>query len=392
MLGYVFSLFSINPLRQLIIASPLVVLGLFLTFISVFRLRKQHKKARLILGSSILITLAAYSLFILMELLLSSTNTSFGAAQPVIIFFGYLYLLSFGFWLSFITLLFFSEKLRNYWRVFLQIYTGLHLALLALLFYGFYIEPSWVDITTTTISESKLAPGTPPLKIVLISDIHMERWTHREDDVLAKIKSLEPDLVIISGDHINVDFRTPESYIDLHRFFLGLNARYGVYAVAGVVDSLPDTRRAMADTPVQLLDNEVKALSINGQSITLLGVRSDREATTELLDNLSQQAPPDALKLLIYHTPDFAAEAAKAGIDLVLVGHTHGGQIALPFFGAVFTASNYGRKYAAGLFDIGGPNQSKMYVTRGLGMEGFHTPRLRLFARPEISVINLVAK
>ncbi len=292
----------------------------------------------------------------------------------------------------FITLLFFSEKLRHYWRTLLQIYAGLHLALLALLFYGFYIEPFWIDITTTTIPESKLAPGTPPLKIVLFSDIHMERWTRREDDALAKIKSLDPDLVIISGDHINVDFYMPETYSYLHRFFQGLNARYGVYAVAGSVDSLPETRQAMAGTAVQLLDNEVKTLTINGQSISLIGVRSDGDANAEVLNNLSPQVPPSALKLLIYHPPDFATEAADAGIDLVLAGHTHGGQIALPFYGALFTASRYGNKYAAGLYNIGGPNQTQMYVTRGLGFEGFNTPRSRLFARPELSVINLIPK
>ncbi len=102
MLGYVFSLFSLNPFQQLILALPLVVLSVLLTIIGVTKLRGQHKKARLILGNSILITLGAYTVFIGLELLLNPTGTSFGASQPVIIFFGYLYFLSLGVWLVFI--------------------------------------------------------------------------------------------------------------------------------------------------------------------------------------------------------------------------------------------------------------------------------------------------
>jgi predicted MPP superfamily phosphohydrolase len=264
------------------------------------------------------------------------------------------------------------------------------LALLLLLGYGAYIEPFWLDTTYTTLPALSFAPGSPPLKIVLFSDLHMERWGRREDEAIATIRKLEPDLLLVSGDLINVDHYQPETYADIHRFFMNLQARYGVYAVGGSVDDIAETRAALQGTPVHFLNNEIAQLEINGNKIEILGIPSHYRDDGQMLEDLSAELNPDAYKILLYHTPDLAKEKSLANINLYLAGHTHGGQIALPFVGAIFTASRYGTEYAAGLYKLANPGNTRLYVTRGLGFEGMNTPRIRLFARPEISVLTLV--
>ena len=91
--------------------------------------------------------------------------------------------------------------------------------------------------------------------------------------------------------------------------------------------------------------------------------------------------------MLLYHTPDLILEATERGVDLVLSGHTHGGQVRLPGLGAVVTFSSFGRRYAAGLFNEAG---TRMVVSRGIGLEGGAAPRVRFLCRPEIVSIDMV--
>ena len=96
--------------------------------------------------------------------------------------------------------------------------------------------------------------------------------------------------------------------------------------------------------------------------------------------------PVDTFTLLLYHSPDLIAHAAEQQIDLYLGGHTHGGQLRLPFYGAMFTSSMYGKQYEAGLFEKG---DTRMYISRGVGFEGGGMPRARFLCRPEIVSLEL---
>ena len=266
----------------------------------------------------------------------------------------------------------------------------MHLLVIGTLFYAFWIEPFWIDVSYHQIQSAKIAPGIPPLKIVEISDMHMERWTRRDTTTLDLISQIQPDLILLAGDYINTDYYDYTAYTDLHRFLKGLHAKYGVFAVQGVVDNYNGTRLQLPDTEVRLLENQAQQLTINGQTLYLVGLSSTSNQTAWDAYQLAQvdaNVPPAALKLLLYHTPDLAPQAASAHYDFYFAGHTHGGQLDLPFYGAVFTASEFGRKYAGGLYNIG--NGSQMYVTRGLGFEGANLPRARFLARPEISVFSL---
>jgi hypothetical protein len=84
---------------------------------------------------------------------------------------------------------------------------------------------------------------------------------------------------------------------------------------------------------------------------------------------------------LLYHSPDLAPLAAKFDIDLQLSGHTHGGQVRLPFIGALFTGSLYGKRFEMGRYQLG---KLILFITRGLGLEGAAAPRVRFLCPPEV--------
>ena len=100
---------------------------------------------------------------------------------------------------------------------------------------------------------------------------------------------------------------------------------------------------------------------------------------------MMQQVPDNGYSILLSHTPDKAPWAAEAGVDFQLSGHTHGGQIRIPFFGAPVLRSGLGRKYSSGLFDFNG---TQLYINRGIGTV---LMPLRLFCRPEITVFEISA-
>jgi predicted MPP superfamily phosphohydrolase len=169
-----------------------------------------------------------------------------------------------------------------------------------------------------------------------------------------------------------------------------LDAPYGVYAVPGT--PVVDTGAALAEIfddleNVTLLRDEVKPLEVDGRALYLVGVANlGLERDRESLETLMSQAPADAWSILMYHTPDLVATAAELGVDLYLAGHTHGGQVRLPWFGAILTASKYGKRYEAGPYQVGA---TQLYVSRGLGMEGLGAPRVRFLCQPEIVVLEL---
>ena len=141
-------------------------------------------------------------------------------------------------------------------------------------------------------------------------------------------------------------------------------------------------------TGVTWLEQKAVTVDIRGQAVTLVGVACSHRLDVDSvrLDQAMAGMPDDAFTLLLYHSPDLIAEAAERGIDLYLGGHTHGGQLRLPFYGAIVTGSSYGKQYEAGLY---GRDNTTMYISRGIGFEGGGMPRARFLSRPEIVSLEL---
>ena len=264
---------------------------------------------------------------------------------------------------------------------------ALNLVIVAGSVYAMFVEPFALQTSRITLPGPQVGAGRP-LRILHLTDTHIERITRREREVLAQAQALQPDLILLTGDYPNLDYMNdPQTRQEVRWFISQLSAPLGVYAVSGTVDSPGVLADVFDGLPVRLLQDEVQRLEIGGQELYLLGVANlGRERDAAVLQQLASQTPPDAYRILLYHTPDLAEAAAQAGVDLYLAGHTHGGQIRLPWYGAIVTFSAYGKRFEGGLYDVNG---TTLFVSRGLGLEGFGLPRARLFCPPEIALFEL---
>ncbi|MBN1876265.1 MAG: metallophosphoesterase [Anaerolineae bacterium] len=266
---------------------------------------------------------------------------------------------------------------------------GLNLGILACEVWGLYIEPFRLTVTEIRVDIPTLPTGSS-LRIVHLTDPHIEYTTKRERAILDTVTALEPDLIVLTGDYLNLGhLNDPITRRDTRDFLTHLHAPYGVYAVIGTVDT-PDAMAALFDglDNIKVLDDALQPISINGTDFYLLGVSNyTRARDRAALKELHTHVPGGAATVLLYHTPDLIETAAETGIDLYLAGHTHGGQIRVPFYGAIVTASAYGKQYEMGRYTVGA---TTLYVSRGLGMEGLgNAPRVRFLCPPEIVVLEV---
>ncbi|MEN6408786.1 MAG: metallophosphoesterase [Anaerolineaceae bacterium] len=251
---------------------------------------------------------------------------------------------------------------------------------------GFMIEPFRLTVSRIEIP----VPGLKhPARIVQLSDIHVERTTKREREIPELVASLNPDLIVMTGDYPN------ETYVgddlageNLRELVSQLHAPLGIYAVNGNVEEPWMMPLLFKKQDIHILNDEVVKIPELGEHFTLIGMSYVDQTVDEMtLNRLMQQVKPDDFTLLLYHKPDLAYAARDQGIDLYLTGHTHGGQVRLPIIGALYTNSIYGKTFEMGLYHL---DSMTMYVNRGLGMTGGSAPRVRFLAPPEVVVIDLV--
>lgn len=267
----------------------------------------------------------------------------------------------------------------------------INLSLSAGIAYACLIEPFALKVSRVDLAFRKLSLEPPTLRVVQITDIHLERTTKRERKLVALVKSLQPDLILMTGDYLNHSYIGEETAIEHVRFLIQeLEAPCGIYAVPGtpLIDPPEVMGRIFDGLGVKVLENESVKVTIAGQEIHLVGVSctGDLGVDRPRLERALAVAPPEAFKILLCHMPDLVDEAAAWGIDLYLAGHTHGGQLRLPFYGAVVTSSNHGKRYEMGLFREG---ETYLYVSRGIGMEGLSAPRARFLCPPEVTLFTL---
>lgn len=252
-----------------------------------------------------------------------------------------------------------------------------------LILYGCTYEPFHLDIhTEVSVTPKRFAP--PSLKVLHLGDLHVERWTRREEEIVRRARELQPDLILFSGDVLNLSYlHDPVAQQDARRFFRALSAPLGIYGVSGspAVDLSELFPTLLADTSFQRLDNE--CVEIGHLCVWGLTCSHDPAQDEQRLQEMLSRHPLNSQRfnLLLHHSPDLAPLAARYGFDLQLAGHTHGGQVCLPGYGALFTGSLYGKTFESGHYQVNG---MELYVTRGLGLEGAIAPRVRTFCRPEM--------
>ncbi|MGI8587222.1 MAG: metallophosphoesterase [Chloroflexia bacterium] len=274
-----------------------------------------------------------------------------------------------------------------------------HGAAAAAEFYATYLGGQNLGASRHALDFPGRTPGAAPVRLRLaqLSDLHVERLTRREDAAVAMLRKLRPDLILLTGDFLSIDYYDVASYEALRELMTaigGLAPPLGVYACLGNVDPPQLVATLLDGTGVRLLEDTAVTLPMEEQRVQILGAATSRGHRWEfdLPHFEAAVAAADAqgaadLRVLLYHTPDLAPQAAAAGVDLYLCGHTHGGQIRLPLLGALRTGSRFGRRYVIGLNRL--PNGGYLYTNRGLGFEGMHLPRVRFLCPPEVAVFDV---
>ena len=258
--------------------------------------------------------------------------------------------------------------------------------LLGGLLYAREVETRWVEVKRVTLTLPRLAPEFDGYRLVQIGDFHLDDWTRPERliGVVEKVNEQRPDLVAVTGDFASYSAKELDTQRLTEALRL-LSARDGCVAVLGNHDYLTGVelvRRCIREGGVEELTNDVRTLRRGDAALHVGGIDDVMEGRSRL-DVVLGKLPETGAAILLAHEPDFADVSAATGrFDLQLSGHSHGGQVRVPFFRRLILPP-FSQRYTRGLHEVGDMIQ---YTNRGLG---FVHARLRFLCRPEITVFTL---
>jgi len=266
-------------------------------------------------------------------------------------------------------------------------------ALLALLLsvWAFLIEPDRLILHEQTIVLPHWPRELDGLRVAVLSDIHAGSPfinTEKLNEMVQRTNETRPDLTVILGDLMVRDrfYRHPLDPAMIASALKGLHARLGVYAVLGNHDwwfDGPRVQLALTNAQITVLENEVLQVQSNGSSFFLCGI-SDLWTRPQDIPGTLQKIPDGVPAIAITHNPDIFPDL-PARVALTLAGHTHGGQVNLPFIGRPVVPSRYDQRYAAGLIQEG---DKQLFVTTGIGTSIIP---VRFRVPPEIAILTLMA-
>lgn len=261
---------------------------------------------------------------------------------------------------------------------------------------GFVFEPASLTLSRMALDVPSLPPGET-VSLLHVADIHLERHGTRENQLLEYIRTLHPDAVLFTGDFLNLsNTHDPEAQWQARALWTEICDLAPVYAVSGSppVDPHDVVGKIVDGLPIHWLKDELVELTVRDHHVHIVGVTCshDPHADGERLRRaLGQRDSADGnvpFTVLLHHAPDLAPQAAATAlVDMHLAGHTHGGQVRLPGFGALMTNSIYHKQLEMGLYRLG---DMLLYVSRGIGLEGKGAPRVRFLCPPELTLIELV--
>jgi len=257
-------------------------------------------------------------------------------------------------------------------------------------FYATFVEPA--RLVEERVEVPVPAARLPaPLRVAVLADVQSKRVEPHLREAVAGAMAFEPHLILLPGDLIQAPADEYEAAIPEFRELLRpLEAPLGVFFVLGNTDDPSRVERAFEGTNVRLLRNEIVELTHAGRTVRIGGADAYPSAPhVALFARNFELAAGDDLRILLAHYPDVGLELQPGSrVDLVIAGHTHGGQVQIPFFGPPITLSAVPRRIAAGgLNDLDG---RRFYVSRGLGCERGLAPRIRFLAPPELSLLTFV--
>jgi predicted MPP superfamily phosphohydrolase len=238
-------------------------------------------------------------------------------------------------------------------------------------------------------------PAARHLRILHMTDIQTAAVGSHEEQALRAGLAENPDLIVLTGDYVQERLEGPtpthaQAVADLRALIqrAELRAPLGVFAVQGDAES--DCASIFRSVAVTCLSDEAREIALpDGSRLALVGLRleTSRGRARGRARSIVDAAPSADVTLVVGHRPDFIQDlVGDTRVDLVLAGHTHGGQVVLPLFGPPITRSALPRRYAGGLNDYGG---LPLHVSRGVGMERGTAPQIRFLCPPEICILDV---
>ena len=260
-----------------------------------------------------------------------------------------------------------------------------------LVFWGFFIEPGRLVVRHQTIQIANWPSELNGLKVAVLSDIHVDNWFVTEKKVrtiVERTNQLQPDMIVILGDYMSGDGHVkhkvePEVFAPILK---NLNAPLGVYSVLGNHDWWYDgkhVRQELERNGIKVLENEVMQVNARNRSLWLVGLSdlwTRPQRVNETIDKVPQGEPIIALA----HNPDIFPGVPQR-VQLLVAGHTHGGQVRFPLIGSVVQSSRLGERYSRGhVFE----NNHHLFVTTGIGTSIIP---VRFGVPPEIVLLTLTS-
>lgn len=256
--------------------------------------------------------------------------------------------------------------------------------------WSFLIEPGWVRIENVRLQLPRLTPAFSGIRIAQVSDIHIGGWMNadRLARVVRMLTDQKPDILLLTGDFLighSFDASSEEHLQELIDQLSPLTKMIPSFGVLGNHDywtRASAVREALQSCHVMDLTNTSFTISRGNEQLHLCGVDDIWEGDVQL-DEVVGQLKGSSAAILLAHEPDFADVSARTDrFDLQVSGHSHGGQVVIPFYGPLILPQ-LGRKYPSGLYQVGNMLQ---YTNRGVGMID---PAVRLNCPPEITVFHL---
>ncbi|WP_438347183.1 metallophosphoesterase [Paenibacillus sp. FA6] len=251
--------------------------------------------------------------------------------------------------------------------------------------YAWLWEPKQLAIETVQLHFNTLPSAFDGLKVVQFSDVHL--GFHFDDKRMKKlvkaISSQSPDIICFTGDIVD---RDSESLVGAMSDLSSLHAPLGKYAVLGNHDHWgqpAEVRRMLQECGFTVLQNSHVIVRKQDSMFAIVGLEDQLHGNPDpkkALEGITE----GTFSLLLIHEPDYADTAALYPFDMQLSGHSHGGQVRLPFFGAIITPMG-SRRYIQGLYKLKSSGM-QLYVNRGVGVTQLP---IRFLCRPELTVFTL---
>lgn len=259
-----------------------------------------------------------------------------------------------------------------------------------------WLSYNWLTVSNFTVTSSKIAE---PFRMVLISDLHDHQFGKNNEKLAEKIQEQSPDLIIIDGDMINDDSENADTAVEVVRALKEIAPvyySYGNHEYAYMEAGHTDLQAELEEAGAVVLNYQNMDIEIKGNPIRLGGLyefgfetgMQSEEENQRALSYLEKYVDTDRYLIMCAHRPDSFDPWDTAddwGIDLVLSGHLHGGQVIIPGIGGLYSQlEGFFPQYDYGQYKLG---DSDMIITRGLGSNPKILPRFN--NPPEIAVVDV---